>query len=292
MARPLKEGMEYFPHDTDAANDEKIEALRALHGNDGYAFYFIILERIYRCSDAELDVSKPAVLAALISKVGVSKETFEKILDTAFDIGCLDKAAYESRFILTSSGIKKRAAEVDALREKWRKSKGKKTGKPKENPVENPTENGQETGESKVKESKGKEIINDDDSARAEDVETGEDQQATKAADIYSLIQKEFGPVRNGLEADSINDMIDSYPRDWIIEAIRKAVLNKARNTNYVTKILCGWRSQGLTDQDKPWESEKFGRSTYSRFSKKGHIGSRSSGTTDWDKEPDTLGCG
>jgi hypothetical protein len=47
MARPKKEGMDYFPHDTDAVNDEKIEALRLLYGNDGYAFYFILLERIY-----------------------------------------------------------------------------------------------------------------------------------------------------------------------------------------------------------------------------------------------------
>lgn len=38
MARPRKEGLGYFPHDTDAVNDEKIEALRALYGNDGYAY--------------------------------------------------------------------------------------------------------------------------------------------------------------------------------------------------------------------------------------------------------------
>lgn len=46
MARPLKEGMDYFPHDTDASDDEKIEALRAIYGNDGYAFYFILLDLI------------------------------------------------------------------------------------------------------------------------------------------------------------------------------------------------------------------------------------------------------
>ena len=57
MARPQKEGMDYFPHDTDAVNDEKIEALRALYGNDGYAFYFIMLERIYRTAEFEINVS-------------------------------------------------------------------------------------------------------------------------------------------------------------------------------------------------------------------------------------------
>ena len=38
-ARPRKDTFDYFPHDTDAAHDEKIEAMRALYGNDGYAFY-------------------------------------------------------------------------------------------------------------------------------------------------------------------------------------------------------------------------------------------------------------
>ncbi|MCY6354344.1 Lin1244/Lin1753 domain-containing protein [Clostridium sp. ZS2-4] len=44
MARPKKLGMDYFPHDCDASNDERVEGLRAVHGDDGYAFYFILLE--------------------------------------------------------------------------------------------------------------------------------------------------------------------------------------------------------------------------------------------------------
>ena len=43
MARPRKEGLDYFPHDTDAASDEKIEALTIIYGAKGYAFYFILL---------------------------------------------------------------------------------------------------------------------------------------------------------------------------------------------------------------------------------------------------------
>lgn len=49
MARPIKEGLDYFPHDTDASTqDDKIETLEASYGNDGYATYFKLLERIYR----------------------------------------------------------------------------------------------------------------------------------------------------------------------------------------------------------------------------------------------------
>ena len=79
MARPIKDGMDYFPHDTDASNDEKVEALRSLYGNDGYAFYFILLERIYRTNEAELDVSDAETIQILARKVSVTTEKFEQI---------------------------------------------------------------------------------------------------------------------------------------------------------------------------------------------------------------------
>jgi hypothetical protein len=112
MARPRKEGMEYFPHDTDAVSDEKIEALRALYGNDGYAFYFILLERIYRTSSFELDVSDAETRQILARKVGVTLQKFEEMLSTALKHGCFDRREYEDRQVLTSNGIKRRAEPV------------------------------------------------------------------------------------------------------------------------------------------------------------------------------------
>lgn len=124
MARPRKEGMDYFPHDTDAANDEKIEALRSLYGNDGYAFYFIMLERIYRTADFEIDVSdaetREQTFHILARKIAVTREQFEKMLCTALKWGCFDKVKYEENGIITSEGIKKRASVVVEKREKMR----------------------------------------------------------------------------------------------------------------------------------------------------------------------------
>lgn len=112
MARPLKEGLDYFPHDTDAVNDEKIEALRALYGNDGYAFFFILLERIYRSPNAEIDVSDAETLQILARKVSVTQQVFSEMMKTALKWGCFDKQSYEERGVLTSNGVKKRASPV------------------------------------------------------------------------------------------------------------------------------------------------------------------------------------
>ncbi len=133
MARPRKEGMDYFPHDVDASNDKKIEALRSLYGNDGYVFYFIMLEEIYKEKEFQLDVSdaetREEMFQILASKIQISAEKFKKMLDTAFRWEAFNKKWYEEEGIITSNGIKKRAAVVVSkraqMREKYHKEKQK-----------------------------------------------------------------------------------------------------------------------------------------------------------------------
>ena len=50
MARPQKEGLDYFPLDTDIAEDEKILYLEAETGLEGFAIYVKLLSTIYRNS--------------------------------------------------------------------------------------------------------------------------------------------------------------------------------------------------------------------------------------------------
>ncbi len=152
MARPQKEGLDYFPHDTDAVNDEKIEALRALHGNDGYAFYFILLERIYRSPQSQIDISDTETLQILARKVSVTNDKFSEMMKTALKWRCFDPDKYKNRHILTSNGIKKRALPVVEKRVSMR-LKYQKVNIP--TPI-SPTETIPETPQSKVKNSKVK----------------------------------------------------------------------------------------------------------------------------------------
>lgn len=154
MARPQKEGMDYFPHDTDAVSDEKTEALRALYGNDGYAFYFILLERIYRTSDFEIDISDAETIQILARKIAVTPEKFNQILATALKWGCFDREAYEKRYVLTSQGIKKRASIVVKKREEMREKYH--TSKAEVSDAETNQETYPETPQSKGKERKEK----------------------------------------------------------------------------------------------------------------------------------------
>jgi len=126
MARPQKDGMDYFPHDVYASSDEKIEPLLFLYGAAGYAFYFIHLEYIYRTKDFEFDISDAETIQILSSKLRISCEEYAKILQTALKHDCFDKMHYECTGRLTSAGIKKRAKPVIDKRESMRKDYEKK----------------------------------------------------------------------------------------------------------------------------------------------------------------------
>jgi hypothetical protein len=156
MARPRKEGMEYFPHDSYAVNDKKIEALRMLYGNDGYAFYFILLETIYQEPNFELDISDAETIQILIRKTSVTEQKFNSMLETSLKRDCFDRESYENRQVLTSNGIKKRATVVTEKRVKMQESYASKGNKVSD-PISD-AETTTETPQSKRK-VKGKESI-------------------------------------------------------------------------------------------------------------------------------------
>jgi hypothetical protein len=157
LARPIKEGMDYFPHDTDATGDEKVETLMMLYGTKGYAFYFILLERIYRQPNFELDISDAETQQILSRKIAITHQEFETILKSAIKHKCFDKELYEKHGILTSNGIKKRTTSVIDKRQKMRKTYTDRVSDAET--IQKPSRNTAESTQSKVKESIEKKSI-------------------------------------------------------------------------------------------------------------------------------------
>ncbi|MDR3348821.1 MAG: DUF4373 domain-containing protein [Acidaminococcales bacterium] len=260
MARPLKEGMDYFKHDTDAAGDEKIDALRANFGNDGYAFYFILLERIYKTDNAELDLSIPEIENSIVKKVGISKNKFKKILDFAIILRLFDRISWESKKILTSAGIKKRQKVLLEKRENWRSGKGKDDLGDgvfrAENPGENPPQNATETPISKVKISKDKLSLKDvvvDARARASEPEPpGEvDAFPEKPFDFAAYFAQRY-PIPNMYWRDSLVDLGGDYPPAWLEKATGEFLRAGATSIKYLESTLLKWRKAG---GEAPWDA-------------------------------------
>ena len=121
MARPIKTGLDYFPHDTDASSDEKLQSLRALYRNDGYAFYFITLERIYRTSNGELDLSSEQEKRILAKKIGISLKKLDTILKSCFKMNLFSFSRFSKDGVLTGDAIKRRFLQIQNERRRKRK---------------------------------------------------------------------------------------------------------------------------------------------------------------------------
>ncbi len=266
MPRPRKEGLDYFPHDVDASNDEKIEIMTTLYGNDGYAFYFILLERIYRTPNLELSVSDAETIQILAKKTNVSVEKFTQMLDTALKYGLFDKQAFEERKVLTSNGIKKRAAIVLEKRAKMRE---KYKTKNKISAAETGEEIKEETRVSaaKIEEEKGVEMtqskekkINNIKEKKINNIvvvddinNTQQQQQQIYDQDLKELTEffsKNIHPITLVEYEDLQKWLKEGIPKEVIKEAIMEAVRYNKRYIGYVNKILITWNELGLKTID------------------------------------------
>ena len=115
MARPTKEGLDYFPHDVTL--DQKFEYIEAVHGIVGYGIVWKLYERIYRSGYFIPWTEKDVTLFA--SKIqGATRDQVEKIVVDCLAEGIFSKDMFDVHKILTSSGIQKRYMHVTKRREK------------------------------------------------------------------------------------------------------------------------------------------------------------------------------
>jgi DNA replication protein len=76
---------------------------------------------------------------------------------------------------------------------------------------------------------------------RPEIVEPGE------TADIFTLYEQNIG-ILSPMIADELKEIERLYPKEWIADAFKEAVLYNKRNIKYVLKILENWVAEGRSD--------------------------------------------
>ena len=154
-----KTSAEYFSHDADASEDEKVMYLEAEFGFMGYALYFKLLERLCRSENFEMKFG-PIQRQVLARHFGVKEEELSRFVVAA--TSC-DVAAFRlENEIIWSDGLKKRMAH---LMEKRQRDAERIAQKRAENALkthnslinENVAATSAQVKESKVKESKVKE---------------------------------------------------------------------------------------------------------------------------------------
>lgn len=226
----------YFPHDSNARNSDKLLPVRMKYGAEGYGIYFMILERL-RDEKNYMSVKDYNVLAFDL-RVDTSK-----IKDLVENFGLF--AFTDNGECFYSEGFNKRM-EIKDEKSKKRSAAGKKGAEKRwqKNCTANSKAMAKPSG-SNSKESKGK--------------ETKVNKTKTKDSYVFGVFdfleKNQFGNPYTEPMATDISEWVRSLKAknlsepqidEWMIMAAKNAAGNNKRFWNYVDGTLRNWDNQAL----------------------------------------------
>ncbi|HAP3366186.1 TPA: DUF4373 domain-containing protein [Enterococcus faecalis] len=254
MARPAKEGLDYFPLDVGIFEDEKIEAIAGEFGIKGELAVIKLLCAIYKKGYFILwdDLSQATLLKRL---PGVSKEMLNQIVNRLVLWGFFDKELFDSVKVLTSENIQATFFET---------TKRRKTPKPTKYIVnvnsnsQSETVNADINTQSKVKESKvNKSKVNKKEtescinpSSPETSVEKAFFEEPLGEEKLTELIRYYSQNVSPATPVNITDLQYDLADFDGDLELLKEAVNICARNNerrySYFAGILKNWRANGV----------------------------------------------
>jgi DnaD/phage-associated family protein len=89
---------------------------------------------------------------------------------------------------------------------------------------------------------------------------TGQPQQPLEVREdvpnIFRLYEDHIGPL-TPMIAEELREVEETYPPEWVEDAIRESVENNIRNWRYVNAILVRWKEKGRHERKNRRDTEK-----------------------------------
>ena len=105
MGRKPKKGVDYFSHDCDASGKPTCYTLQENFGNDGYAFWFKLLEFLGQRENLSFDCNVKSEWLFFVAKSKVPEETANQILDTLASIDAIDADLWKHRIVWSQNFV-------------------------------------------------------------------------------------------------------------------------------------------------------------------------------------------
>ncbi|MFT8319321.1 MAG: DUF4373 domain-containing protein [Bacillus sp. (in: firmicutes)] len=115
MARPQKEGLDYFPLDVDIDQDDKVALIEAQHGVTGFAIVIKLLMKIYKNGYYYNWTEKEQLLFS--RSINVDINSINDVINDCLKWELFSKTVFEKQAILTSKGIQLRYLEAVSRRQ-------------------------------------------------------------------------------------------------------------------------------------------------------------------------------
>lgn len=253
MARPRKDGLDYFPLDVNFLSDLKIKKIIRAYGAQAVAVVMSVLTTIYRDNGyfANYDEDLIFIIAdELKLEDGYVKDVIEKLIEVDF----LSKEQKEKNNILTSIGIQERYLKVcerrvkkklnatynlinDSSNELPQTESTPKESFCKQKPSSTGVNDSKST-QSKVKESKEKE-------SKEKVNKTTSSGGQTDLEKLLEIYQENFG-VANSIVQIELQNMLETFEKELIIESFKLSV-GKDKPFSYMRGIWNKWKNNGIT---------------------------------------------
>jgi len=110
MARPTRNTVEYFPHQ--CSHGKSMAILTAKYGNDGYAFWFRLLEVLGKTENHYLNLAEEMEQEFLAAETLVTREKMLDIIELLSKLGSIDKDLWLNDNIIWSQKFVDNIASV------------------------------------------------------------------------------------------------------------------------------------------------------------------------------------
>ena len=242
MARPTKKGLDYFPLDVDFLSDLKVRRIIKACGKEAVHILLALLANVYR--DEGYYVLWDEDLAFLVAdEVGTKEGTVEELVRKAVQVKFFDKDIFDKYSVLTSKGIQNRYILATKERKKVElEFKYLLTNEVNRSNISingrNNSVNQGNNQQSKVKESKEKEIK--------------EDATAGESASLGTFQKLWLFP--NVVQVEDLLNLVDLYGDELVEAAIKLAGskdVPKNRAISFLTASLQEWADANVKTIDQ-----------------------------------------
>ena len=240
MARPLKDGVTYFP--LDVVLDEKFELIEAEFGIKGFAVVVKLYQKIYGQGYYCEWTDEAALLFS--RKIGLGVNVVSEIVRAALKRGIFNKDMLEKYGILTSKGIQERYFEAVARR--------KCVNVEKQYLLINVTRFLKSANINWKNVDNNSENVNDNSQMKEDQIRSDQKKEDVKDADeirnssVFDFYEGNFGTMSSHIRDCMIAWLDEGMEPDLIIRAMEIAVEHNVRKWSYADKILCETSQKGI----------------------------------------------
>ena len=269
MARPRKDGLDYFPVDVNFLSDLKIKKTIRAYGAQAVAVVMSVLATIYR-DNGYFATYDDDLIFIIADELKLEDSYVKNVIEKLIEVDFLSKEQKEKNNILTSIGIQERYLKACERRVKTTLNvtysllndssnelpqtestpeSGLRKQKPRSTEVNDSKSTQSKVKESKVKNSKEQESKQQESEKKINKNKINKNITSSSGqseiTELIEIYQENFG-VANSIVQLELEEMLDIYGKEMMLESFKSSI-GKDNPFAYMRGIWNKWKKYGIT---------------------------------------------